>query len=220
MEVCKPIIQAYVRGSSPGHASPYQEMPWRSSLTCFIIVGELTQKLIIPIPMLRRVDLPESLSNAGFGRLFLSAMPGRYSPLEESVDELNREDVKLILCLVHDEEIAKKSPRYRAALDGKQIPAEVAQFPIRDFGVPGDPQAFVSALKRVLSRCRSGESWVIHCGAGHGRTGIAAIVLLWLAGLDSEKAQSIVERAGSGPDTEKQQEFLRALFRSFGDQQP
>ena len=167
--------------------------------------------------MLRRVDLPESLTSAGFGKLFLSAMPGRDSSLEGFIGELEREDVKLILCLVHDEEIAKKSPRYRAALDRKQIPAEVVQFPIRDFGVPDDPQAFVSELKRVLSRWRSGESWVIHCGAGHGRTGIAAIVLLWLAGLDSEKAQNIVERAGSGPDTEKQQEFLRALFDSFGE---
>ena len=145
--------------------------------------------------MLRRVDLPESLTSAGFGKLFLSAMPGRDSSLEGFIGELEREDVKLILCLVDDEEIEKKSPRYRAALDGKQIPAEVVQFPIRDFGVPDDPQAFVSELKRVLSRWRSGESWVIHCGAGHGRTGIAAIVLLWLAGLDSEKAQYIV---GSG----------------------
>jgi len=186
------------------------------------MLGESEQKLIIPVPMLRRVDLPESLTSAGFGKLFLTHMPGRYkwSPLENFIADLEREDVKLILCLVTDEEIEKKSPRYRAALDGKQIPAEVVQFPIRDFGVPDDPQAFVSELKRVLSRWRSGESWVIHCGAGHGRTGIAAIVLLWLAGLDSEQAQIIVERTESGPDTEKQQEFLRALFRSFGDQRP
>jgi hypothetical protein len=120
------------------------------------IIGKREQKLIIPNAMFRRVDIPESLSNAGFGKLYLSAMPGRYSPLEGFIGELEREDVKWILCLVHNEEIAKKSPRYRAALDGKQIPAVVVQFPIRDFGVPDDPQASSGQDRvRTLENSRS-----------------------------------------------------------------
>lgn len=94
------------------------------------------------------------------------------------------------------------------------------QFPLPDYGVPDNTAAFISELKTVLSRLEAGESWVVHCAAGRGRTGMAAIVLLWLAGLDPEQAQTIIERAGSGPENEEQWKFLKELFAFYGDRRP
>jgi hypothetical protein len=76
--------------------------------------------------------------------------------------------------------------------------------------VPDSISLFDSALRRVLQRFSSGESCVIHCAGGVGRTGMAAIALLWRAGLDLDQAKGIVAQAGSAPENEAQWAFLKS----------
>jgi protein-tyrosine phosphatase len=157
--------------------------------------------------MLRQVELSQFPETSGFGRLFLPAMPGREMSVEAFIGEVNQQDVKLIVCLVGDEELRKKSPKYLEAAQSGMLLTEVLHLPIPDYGLPPVRNAFILTLRKVLSRWASGESCVIHCAAGCGRTGMTAIMLLQLAGIDSVEAYAIVREAGSFPDTKAQENY-------------
>lgn len=155
--------------------------------------------------MLRSVSLPPSIS---LGRLYLSAMPGRYQPLAEFFDEIRSARVNHIVCLVSDAEIEKKSPSYLAAIRNGSIPALLKRLPISDYGIPDQVDEITSELDRLHCLIGSGESVVIHCAGGHGRTGMIATMLLLRVGLPLGEAAAIIHQAGAAPDTPAQQEFL------------
>lgn len=159
--------------------------------------------------MLRPVNFSACSGTAGCGRLFLSAMPGRESPVRHFIEELRLNEVRHVLCLAADEEIGRKSRDYLEALNNNSIPAEVVRLPVPDYGLPASRNLFIAALSQVSIRWQAGESWVIHCAAGCGRTGMTAIMVLQLAGVELSQAQTIVEEAGSYPDTEEQLTFAR-----------
>lgn len=165
----------------------------------------------MPRTILRAVALPEKLTP---GKLYLSSMPGRNEPLKQFLQEITAAGVGHILCLVSDEEIAEKSPRYLAAIRKNEIPASLSRFAISDFGVPKDAPGLKTLLGQIREKLNKGESVVIHCAAGCGRTGMVAILLLMMMGLPPARARALVERAGSGPETEEQWEFLRRWARA------
>ena len=123
-------------------------------------------------PMLRQVTWPEGF--AAKGKLFLSSMPGRFEPLEILFREIKAAGVTHVVCLVSDEEIARKSPDYLAAIRANGFPATLWRFEIPDFGMPENIQDLELMLDRIRGRLDAGESVVIHCAAGHGRTGVVS----------------------------------------------
>ena len=135
-------------------------------------------------------------------------MPGRYEPLEVFLREIEQASVTDVLCLVADEEIARKSPDYLAALQKDEIPATVWRLAIPDYGMPEDLAELKSTLNLVAGRLAAGKPIVIHCAAGHGRTGMVATLLLMNLGLPLEEARDLVGMAGSAPDTSAQRKFL------------
>jgi len=155
--------------------------------------------------MLRLLPIPE-LPSAGL--LYLSSMPGRCEPLDDFVSALREDNVRHVVCLVSDEEIYQKSPTYHAAINQQQIPGEIWRFPIPDYGIPRDQEELDLLLDRTCELLEQGRSVVIHCAAGHGRTGIVAILLLARMGVELGEATRRVKTAGSGPDTEAQRQFL------------
>lgn len=155
--------------------------------------------------MLRQVELPDGL-NAG--SLFLSSMPGRHEALDVFLAELATHSVGYILCLVADVEIAKKSPSYLTAIQSNAIPVTILRFDIPDYGLPVDPNALNDTLDLVCNLLESGESVVIHCAAGHGRTGMISVLLLARAGVPIDDAFNTIRKAGSACDTNEQRTFV------------
>ena len=61
--------------------------------------------------------------------------------------------------------------------------------------------AFHAAIGQVVDALRGGESVLLHCAAGIGRTGTAAACVLKHLGLPTAQALQRVREAGSNPET-------------------
>jgi hypothetical protein len=157
--------------------------------------------------MFRKAPLPQGIS----GRLYLHSMPGRFENWDDFASEADKQGLDAVASLVPYPEISEKSPAYAAALSGGGLSWQHNSFPISDFGVPpaGDTVAFRAFIAGLAGRLRQGESVLVHCGAGIGRTGTAAICLLVELGMPLAEAIEVIDRAGSRPESGAQWEFVR-----------
>ena len=155
--------------------------------------------------MLRPVHLPPFFCP---GKLYLTSMPGRFEPIIEFLREIEDADIDHILCLVSDEEIAEKSPDYLEAINRGTLPAKLWRHEIPDYGVPDQPFEILQAVESMKQVFIRGESVVIHCAAGIGRTGMVAVLLLTRLGFSISTATHTIEQAGSTPETQEQWDFL------------
>jgi atypical dual specificity phosphatase len=135
-------------------------------------------------------------------------MPGRCEPLEVFLHELENCQINHILCLVSDSEIEEKSPDYLEAIKAETLPARLWQHEIPDYGVPNQAGGILHAVKSIKQALIRGESVVIHCAAGIGRTGMVAVLLLTRLGFSIPTATRTIEQAGSTPETEEQWHFI------------
>ena len=154
--------------------------------------------------MFRRVDLPARVP----GRLLLHSMPGRFEAIERVWHQVRNEAVRAIVCLTEIYEIRLKSSKYAEALEAGTVPCSVLPFEIREGGAPEDRHAFWALANDVANRLQSGESVLIHCAGGVGRTAMLAISVLLALGEPLIEAESIVSRAGSIVETMPQIEML------------
>ena len=152
---------------------------------------------------LRPLPLPEGVR----GRLWLSAMPGRFAPLPAFLEAAEDAGATAIANLALDEEIAVKSPDYARWIRAGGQPYRHFRHPIPDFGLPSDPVAFAAYICRLCAALQAGDSVILHCAAGVGRTGVVAQQLLMALGTEARVAEASVRCAGSGPETPGQQEF-------------
>jgi len=159
--------------------------------------------------MLRTVSLPDQFTR---GNLHLCAMPGRFEALEDFIQEIAEAGVSHILCLVSDEEIARKSPDYLAAIQRDEIPARLWRYEITDYGLPSNPDELDQTLDLIRDHLDDGESVVIHCAYGRGRASMVSIRLLVRMGMSLEQATVTIRRAGSATDTQSQRDFLHRRF--------
>jgi atypical dual specificity phosphatase len=152
----------------------------------------------------RALDLPPHVT----GRLFLDGMPGRTESLDAVWSWLRVEAIEGIVCLTGDDEIAANSPAYAAALAAATVPCAVERFPIPDFGVSDDRNAFWQLATSVAARVARGQRILVHCGAGIGRTGTFAACVLLAMGQSRARAEAVVRHAGSHPETPAQRELV------------
>jgi protein-tyrosine phosphatase len=141
--------------------------------------------------------------------LYLGAMPGRYNPLNDWLSALNENNIREIVCLVPDQEIAIKSAEY-AEWKKKNKEFDFYQFPIPDFGIPDEKRKadFRKLAEEISNLNQSGTPVFIHCGAGIGRTVMFAAAALMRGGMTLDEAIRKVNETGSHPETDAQRSFL------------
>jgi protein-tyrosine phosphatase len=164
----------------------------------------------LPVTMFKTVSLPVNLTR---GKLYLCSMPGRFAALAIFLQEIAEAEIGHILCLVSDQEIAKKSPDYLAAIQQNEIPAKLWRYDVPDYGFPEESEDLKQTVDGIRERLDGGESVIIHCAAGHGRTGMISILLLTRMGLPLEVATQTIHLAGSAPDTQAQWDYLERHAR-------
>jgi protein-tyrosine phosphatase len=151
----------------------------------------------------RAVELPVDVP----GSLWLSSMPGRFSPWAEFESEARRTRLALVVCLTPRSEMQELSPVYARAV-ARGTAYNWLHLPMPNFGVPEDARAFRIGVARVVQALSSGQSVMMHCAAGMGRTGSAAACVLKALGLDTEEALQRVRQAGSNPQNAQQSGFV------------
>lgn len=144
------------------------------------------------------------LSNTVQGRVFLHSMPGRYESWIEFQSWMIQTKIDRIVCLAEYDEIKQKSAEYFDAINSKRIPCIKSDFPIPDYGIPRDRKSFVEYVKSIAGFIVSGETVLIHCAGGKGRTGTFATCVLHALGIESERATELVYKAGSHTETSEQ----------------
>ncbi len=147
--------------------------------------------------LLRPLALPADVA----GRVWLSAMPGRFEPWERFVAEARDAGVTQVVCLAPLYEVQGVSPDYHRALEGDAFPFGWTHLPMRDFGVAFEADAFRASVAQLAQAVRGGDALLLHCAAGIGRTGTVAACLLKALGVPTADALQRVRRAGSNPQS-------------------
>jgi protein-tyrosine phosphatase len=115
------------------------------------------------------------------------------------------------VCLCELPELADRYPGYLSWLRANQ-PARALWYPIPDLHAP-DLEPAMALLDDLGTRLRSGQSLLMHCGAGIGRAGTLAAGLLVAGGVPLAEALDRVaaHRPMAGPEAGAQTELLEAL---------
>ena len=169
--------------------------------------------------MFRPIKLNQDFKNT----ICLHSMPFRFEPEADTYQELEEKGIDHIICLTDDDEIRAKAPLYWDAIERGKLACERRSFPLEDFGIPEDKDAFLTFLESTAGYFRTGKSLLIHCAYGMGRTGLFAVCLLIALGYKLDNALQLVNDAGSDPETPEQREFVSwaaERYRDFNISQP
>lgn len=148
----------------------------------------------------RSLTLPPNVS----GQLLLSAMPARLEPWDAFVAQARLAGVTLTVCLNPLDEVRSVSPSYYSAIVGNQLPFRWLHLPMRNFGLAEQAGTFRSSVDQVIQALQAGDTVLLHCAAGMGRTGSTAACVLKGLGVPRDQALADVRAAGSNPESAMQ----------------
>lgn len=143
------------------------------------------------------------------GRLGMTDAPGRGGDLESDLLRLRDHYlVTTLVCLLPEFEV-------EAAAAARVAPEmSFVSFPISDLAVPPNMNSFKKMAEDVVRRLRAGETVVLHCLYGLGRTGMAAACVLTLCGYSVEEAILKVRATRRRTiETDAQLEFVRQFAK-------
>ena len=153
---------------------------------------------------LRPVALPPGVP----GTLLLGPMPGRFDSWAAFEADARQRKLAWVVCLTPRAEMAELSPPYHRAVGQGEVPFRWTNSPMPNFGVPEDKAAYRREVAAIAEALRKGESVMLHCAAGIGRTGSTAACVLKALGLETQEALQHVRAAGSNPANAKQSGFV------------
>jgi len=88
-------------------------------------------------------------------------------------------------------------------------------FPIPDTSVPRNMSRFANLITRIIDALSNGQTVVVHCMAGLGRSGLVAASCLTALGLTPAQAISLVRSVRPRAIDPKEQESFVAAFNSY-----
>jgi protein-tyrosine phosphatase len=157
------------------------------------------------------------------GRLWGASRPGypdvpaTPQQIQAGVRDWVGKGVEVVVTLMEQEEIDRICPGFLPALARHEL--ESLHFPIRDFGAPEPHEAvsFCALVDDVRTRLGRGQSIVVHCNAGQGRTAVFLATLLRGCGLPGDPVEEIRRiYYHDAMRTASQEAFVRALAYGRG----
>lgn len=137
--------------------------------------------------------------------------PGLRRPLVHDLDDLKHiHKAKLLVTLVSPPELDTLHLR-RLPDELRKREIEPLYFPIENFGTPDSLHKLDDLVCRVVGMAKGGNTPVLHCWAGLGRTGMVAASCLVACGFDPVEAIRTVRRLRPRTiENEDQEDFVIA----------
>ncbi len=122
-----------------------------------------------------------------------------------------------LVCLLTDVEIFTRYPDYLEWLNYPE-PYEALRLPTPDHLV-ADDDAVTSLVMAITDRLRDGDNVLVHCGAGWGRAGVIAVLVMVAAGAVTDDAIRDLRaaRPAAGPQSMDQDLQIERLSRQLVD---
>jgi len=132
----------------------------------------------------------------------------------EILEHLN---ASTLVCLLTDVEIFTRYPDYLEWLTYPE-PYEALRLPTEDHLVTND-DAVASLVMAITDRLRDGDHVLVHCGAGWGRAGVIAVLVMVAAGSTVDDAIRDLRsaRPAAGPQSMEQDLQIERLSRQLVD---
>jgi hypothetical protein len=148
------------------------------------------------------------IAQIGKGKLSIMPCPPGNKELKAFIFDLKSKGVGSLLCLLATKEQAELGLKDEEKLCNDSG-IGYQSFPIIDFGLPDLESSFILA-RNLITAIQGGESLVIHCRAGIGRSSIIAATVLIMAGFTAEAALDLIAAQPQQdiPDTKAQSDWV------------
>lgn len=148
------------------------------------------------------------------GRLGIVPRPRGGDWLADEVRAWREAGIEVVVSLLTPDEVDELELGQEAAC-ARSEGLELLSFPIPDYGVPHDNEAFGQVVYQLEEELAVGRSVAVHCRQGIGRSSLLVAALLVAAGTEAEEAFRWIEAARGRPvpDTREQRSWVAALYR-------
>ncbi len=105
------------------------------------------------------------------GKLFISALPGKYESIENFLEESRKNELTCVVGLISDYEIKHDSPCFCCSLKNETnlFPFQYIQYPVPGEGNPDSFCSYLKIIHDISLRLISGEHILVHCNDGKRR---------------------------------------------------
>ena len=169
------------------------------------------------------VDFVEPKAHGLPGRLGLTVAPGHWRPgLDSASDRLVEDDLvylrdfygtKVLVTLLEEFEMKRLAIPELLGV-ARKVGLRSLWFPIADVSVPSDLEEASALVDGIVERMSLGETVVVHCLAGRGRSGTIAACCLVATGRAPAEAIGMVRKVRPGAvEVASQVEFVKRFAR-------